>query len=108
MLLFGHISRNINGISTLLQSLQRFQPVFPDLESQHNSATVSGYTFVPSAGQEPWLRGIKMPLESSCKLCNVVGAWLSHGNETALARSEDLDLSQLEKESERLNLGWAL
>lgn len=59
-------------MSTLFQSLQKFQPVFSDLENQHNPAAVSGYTSMPSAGQEPWFRGIETPLEFSCELGNIV------------------------------------
>lgn len=95
-------------MSTLFQSPQKFQPVFSDLEKQYNPAFVSGYTSVPSAGQEPWFRGMETPLEYSCELGNVVWAELTHGKEVALARSEDLDLNQLKRESEPLNLGWTL
>ena len=81
-------------MSTLFQNPQKFQPVIPDLENQHHPAAVSGYSSVPSAGQEPWFREIETPVESSCELGNVVRAQLTHGNEAALGRSEDLDLSQ--------------
>lgn len=72
MLLLRHVSGDINGMSTLFQSPQKFQPVFSDLENQYNPAFASGYTSVPSAGQEPWFRGMETPLEYSCELGNVV------------------------------------
>lgn len=82
-------------MSTLFKNPQNFQSPFPGLEDQLHPASVSGYTSVPSAVQGPWFRWIKTPVESGCVWGNVVWAQLTDSSEAALARSEDLGLSQL-------------